>query len=291
MTRRWWSRLFASGRIPGCCTGEGREIGAPLLEVRNLGVSFRGRAILKDVSFAVPAQRLTAVLGPSGAGKSTLLRALNRLLEETEGFTIEGEALLWGRDTLDPAVDPDYLRRCLGLVSQKPVVFPLSIRDNVLFGVKHLRLAPRARWDAIVEEALQAVGLWDEARDRLHETARSLSVGQQQRLCIARALAVRPEALLLDEPTSALDFRAAERIESLLVSLKRRCTLVLVTHDLGQAARLAEHAVYLQPDAAGARVTYTGAVRQLVSSLVREAEAGGPRVPATPFDRAPEPPA
>ncbi len=195
---------------------------------------------LTNVSMAVPANRVTAFIGPSGCGKSTLLRCLNRLNDLVDGARIEGKILLEGNDIYDPEVDVTDLRTRVGMVFQKVNPFPKSIWQNVAFGPELQQVKKRAVLNDIVETSLQGAGLWEEVKDRLHASAFSLSGGQQQRLCIARALAVNPDVLLLDEPCSALDPISTGRIEELLHVLKERLTIVIVTHNMQQAARVSD---------------------------------------------------
>ena len=212
----------------------------PILETRGLTVSAGEHPILRDVHLAVPPRAVTGLIGPSGAGKSTLLRCLNRLVDLVPALRVEGTVLFHGRSVRDGSLHPDDLRVRVGMLFQQPVVFPGSILHNVLFGVRRVGDPRRRDLPAIAEAALREAAVWDEVKDRLRRPAVTLSVGQQQRLCLARALASRPEVLLMDEPTSALDARSARGIEELLGELKARHTLVLVTHDLGQARRVAD---------------------------------------------------
>ena len=210
------------------------------IEVRNLSVSYGGRRILGGISMGLADRKATALIGPSGCGKSTFLRAINRLHETVPDARAEGEVRLDGVDVLGPAMDVVTLRRRVGMVFQKPNPFELSIFDNVAFGPRlHGRPDPAAL-QACVEESLTRAGLWAEVKDRLRDPASGLSGGQQQRLCIARALAVKPEVILLDEPTSALDPAATAHIEELMIDLKRDHAVVLVTHSMTQAARVAD---------------------------------------------------
>jgi len=196
---------------------------------------------LFKVSIEVPRNQVTAFIGPSGCGKSTLLRCLNRLNDLIEGARIEGKILLDGMDIYGPQVDATDLRKRVGMVFQKSNPFPKPIYDNVAYGPRLQGMRNRAALDAIVEESLQNAGLWDEVKDRLHQSALGLSGGQQQRLCIARALAVKPEVLLMDEPCSALDPIATAKIEELFFTLKKDLTVVIVTHNMQQAARVSDH--------------------------------------------------
>jgi phosphate transport system ATP-binding protein len=203
---------------------------------------FYGTAqVLFKVSIEFPPNQITAFIGPSGCGKSTLLRCLNRLNDLIEGARIEGNILLDGMDIYGPQVDTTDLRRRVGMVFQKSNPFPKPIYDNVAYGPRLQGMRNRAALDAIVEESLRGAGLWGEVKDRLHQSALSLSGGQQQRLCIARALAVKPEVLLMDEPCSALDPIATAKIEELFFTLKKDLTIVIVTHNMQQAARVSDH--------------------------------------------------
>jgi phosphate transport system ATP-binding protein len=200
---------------------------------------------VKGVDLVFPANQVTAIIGPSGCGKSTLVRCINRMHEEIPGARAEGRVLLDDRDVYDPAVDVVAVRRTVGMVFQKPNPFPtMSVYDNVAAG---LRLSSRGRGEIRqrVEDALRGAGLWDEAKDRLGEPGIGLSGGQQQRLCIARSLAVAPEVLLMDEPCSALDPIATLRIEELIEELKQRITIVIVTHNMQQAARVADRTAFM----------------------------------------------
>lgn len=217
------------------------------LAVRELGVTVHSKHLLADIQFDVTANTVMGIIGPSGAGKTTLLKCLNRLLDLTPQFRVSGDVLLDGQSIYAPSVDADALRARIGILFQQPVVFPRSICENVLFGVKHLGQAPRADWPETAERVLREVSLWDEVKDRLRDSALRLSVGQQQRLCLARTLATRPEVILMDEPTSALDPRATEAIETLILQLKNQHTIVLVTHNLAQARRVCNELVCLAP--------------------------------------------
>ncbi|MCC6234641.1 MAG: ATP-binding cassette domain-containing protein [Verrucomicrobiales bacterium] len=211
-----------------------------LLEVRGLTVSAGARSILRAVSLRLEARSSWAVVGPSGVGKSTLLRCFNRLVDLTPALRVEGEIRFRGVSVRGADVDVDALRARMGFLFQQPVVFPRSIRENVWFGARRVRGLGRGALEALVERVLVAAGLWEEVKDRLAEPAARLSVGQQQRLCLARALAMEPEVLLLDEPTSALDAHSRALVEDSLQRLRGVCPLVLVTHDLEQARRLTD---------------------------------------------------
>ena len=215
-----------------------------ILRAEKLNVWYGRVHALKDVSVVIPSRRITAIMGPSGCGKSTLLKAFNRLLE-VEGARVEGKVYFHGLDIYSNSVDPYMVRRKIGMVFQKPIPLPMSIYDNVAYGLRVNGVKDKRILDEVVRENLEKVGLWDEVRDRLRDSAFNLSGGQQQRLCIARALAVEPEVILLDEPTSSLDPASTKRIEELLKRLSRDYTIVIVTHDVHQAMRLAEHVVFI----------------------------------------------
>jgi len=216
----------------------------PILRSERLNVWYGRVHALRDVDVIIPSKRITAIMGPSGCGKSTLLKAFNRLLE-VEGARIEGKVYFRGVDIYSGSADPNAIRRKIGMVFQKPIPLPMSIYDNVAYGLRIGGVKDRRVLDKAVRENLEKVGLWEEVRDRLRDSAFNLSGGQQQRLCIARALAVEPEVLLLDEPTSSLDPASTKRIEDLLIRLSRDYTIVVVTHNVHQAMRLAEHVVFI----------------------------------------------
>jgi phosphate transport system ATP-binding protein len=208
------------------------------LKAVNLNFFYGNFQALHDINLEVTEKRITALIGPSGCGKSTFLRTLNRINETVKNARYEGEVLLDGQNVLD--MDVTNLRRRIGMVFQRPNPFPKSIFDNIAYGVKVNGLAGKRPLAEIVEQSLRRAALWDEVKDKLNQSAYGLSGGQQQRLCIARALAVDPEILLLDEPCSALDPIATSKIEDLLFTLKDQCTQVIVTHNMQQAARVAE---------------------------------------------------
>lgn len=215
------------------------------ISIRNLKVSYDGQVALKDINVDIPDGQITVIIGPSGCGKSTLLRCCNRLIDMVEGAQVSGEVLIDGANILDPTVDIISLRKKMGYLAQRPYPLPMSIYDNVAYGPRIHGMKDRQQLKEIVERCLKATSLWSEVKDRLHAPATKLSVGQQQRLCLARALAVGPEALLGDEPTSALDPISAQQVEKRLIELKGEYTIVLVTHILRQAKRLADYAVFL----------------------------------------------
>jgi phosphate transport system ATP-binding protein len=215
------------------------------IAVRALHAGFSGAAVLRGIDIELPDRQVTAVIGPSGCGKSTFVRCLNRMHELTPGATVSGEVQLDGEDVYARGVDPVLLRRRIGMVFQRPNPFPtMSIRENVLSGLRLTGGLDGARSTGVLERALRDAALWDEVKDRLDRPGGSLSGGQQQRLCIARALAVDPEVLLMDEPCSALDPIATARIEDLVHALRERWTVIIVTHNMQQAARVADHTAF-----------------------------------------------
>jgi phosphate transport system ATP-binding protein len=208
------------------------------LEIRDLNTWYSSFQALHGVSMQVPRQRITAIIGPSGCGKSTLIRCLNRMNDLVPGFRAEGEVLFEGQNIYARGIDPVEVRRRIGMVFQKPNPFPKSIYENVAFGARVNGF--KGRMDEIVEKALQQAALWDEVKDLLHKSALALSGGQQQRLCIARALAIEPEVILMDEPCSALDPIATLKIEDLMRDLIASFSIIIVTHNMQQAARVAD---------------------------------------------------
>jgi phosphate transport system ATP-binding protein len=216
---------------------DGRAETETIIETRGLDVYYGDERALQDVDMAIPSRRVTAIIGPSGCGKSTFLRCLNRMNDLVDAATIDGEILLDGTDVYGEAVDPVALRRKIGMVFQQPNPFPKSIYDNVAYG---LRVQNRPVSDRIVQNALRRAAVWDEVKDQLEESALALSGGQQQRLCIARAIAVDPTVILMDEPASALDPVATAKIEALIEELAEDYTVVIVTHNMQQAARISD---------------------------------------------------
>jgi phosphate transport system ATP-binding protein len=231
-----------------------------ILELRNLSAWYGDTLAIKHISMAIKAQSITAIIGPSGCGKSTLIRCLNRMHEVSHRGRVEGCILLDGKDIYAGDVDPVAIRRRIGMVFQKPTPFPtMSIFDNVSAGLRLTRLwSQRKELGEVVEHSLRRAALWDEVKDRLGQSGASLSGGQQQRLCIARALAVEPEIILLDEPCSALDPMATLRIEDLMRDLAENYTIVIVTHNMQQAARVSDMAAFLmmEEDKAGVLIEY-----------------------------------
>ncbi len=225
--------------------GENPPLGRAI-KVESLSAWFGELQALKGVSLYIEANQVTAIIGPSGCGKSTFVRCLNRMHEEVPGARVEGRVFLDGLDIYDPEVDPMEVRRVIGMVFQRPNPFPnMSIFDNVAAGLRLGGVRNRRVLEEEVEKALRMAGLWDEVKDRLHERGSLLSGGQQQRLCIARALAVKPEVLLLDEPASALDPASTLKIEDLVREMKKDLTVVIVTHNMQQAARVSDYTAFL----------------------------------------------
>ncbi|TAK08434.1 MAG: phosphate ABC transporter ATP-binding protein [Candidatus Manganitrophaceae bacterium] len=208
--------------------------------VQKLNVFYGKKQALRDVNMEIPAKAVTAVIGPSGCGKSTFVRCLNRMNDLVPGFRVEGSILYQGKDIYSRGMDVIDVRRKIGMVFQKPNPFPKSIYENIAYGLRIQGVKNKEKIDTVVEESLKKAAIWEEVKDRLPQSALSLSGGQQQRLCIARALAVAPEVLLLDEPTSAIDPIATGRIEELLRELKESYTIVIVTHNMQQAARISD---------------------------------------------------
>ncbi len=215
------------------------------IQIQNLNVTYSGHSALKDVSVKIPKGQITAIMGPSGCGKTTLLKSMNRLLELSDEVKIAGQVLIDGIDIYDPAIDATEVRKKTGLLAQRPFPLPMSIRDNVAYGMKIHKTKRGKEIDRAVQHYLEMAGLWDEVKDRLKSPAARLSIGQQQRLCLARGLAVEPEIILGDEPTSALDPISAQHIEGKLHELKEKYTVVLVTHTLRQARRLADYVIFM----------------------------------------------
>jgi len=217
----------------------------PKIEVKNLNVWYGANHVLKDISMKIPEKRVTAIIGPSGCGKSTFLMTLNRLIDLVNGVRVKGKVLLDGKNIYNPGIDLTELRKKVGMVFQKPNPLPKSIYENIAYGPKIHGVKDRKTLDSIVEKCLRVVGLWDDVKDRLRDSAFELSVGQQQRLCIARALAVKPEVLLMDEPCSALDPTTTRKIEELIQTLKNDYTVVVVTHNMQQANRVSNYTAFL----------------------------------------------
>lgn len=214
------------------------------ITARNLSLWYGENQALHHITMDVPNQNITALIGPSGCGKSTFLKTLNRMNDLVPNVKIEGDIFYRGKNIFDSAVDVNLLRKEIGMVFQKPNPFPMSIYDNVAYGPRTHGITQKARLDEIVEQSLRDAAIWDEVKDRLKKNALGLSGGQQQRLCIARALAVEPSVLLMDEPTSALDPISTSKIEELAMELKKKYTIVIVTHNMQQAVRISDRTAF-----------------------------------------------
>ena len=214
------------------------------IKVEHLNLHFGSHHVLKDINMEIKSNAVTALIGPSGCGKSTFLKTLNRMQDLVSTVKIDGLVTIDGKDIYAKDVDPTLLRKKVGMVFQQPNPFPMSIYDNVAYGPRIHRLKDKKTLDAIVEKSLKDAAIWDEVKDRLKKSALGLSGGQQQRLCIARALAVEPEILLMDEPTSALDPISTTKIEDLMESLKQKYTVIIVTHNMQQAARISDETAF-----------------------------------------------
>ena len=215
-----------------------------VIEAKNLNLWYGAHHALLDVNIEIPEHEITALIGPSGCGKSTFLKTLNRMNDLVEGIRIEGEINYAGQNIYDPSVDTTWLRKQIGMVFQKANPFPMSIYDNVAYGPRTHGIRSKVKLDEIVEESLRGAAIWDEVKDRLKKSALGLSGGQQQRLCIARALAVKPDVLLMDESTSALDPISTSKIEDLAMELKKDYTIIMVTHNMQQAARISDKTAF-----------------------------------------------
>lgn len=235
-----------AGKKPVLAKGKGNRIKNPNdIIIQNVNIYYSGKQAIKDVSMRIEEKKVTAFIGPSGCGKSTLLRNINRMNEEIVGCTFDGRILWKDQNILDKKVDPVSLRRRIGMVFQKPNPFPKSIFDNIAYGPKLLGIRNKKKLAEIVERSLKDAALWEEVKDRLKDSAMGLSGGQQQRLCIARALAVEPDVILMDEPCSALDPIATSKIEDLINELKKQYTVVIVTHNMQQAARISDYTGFM----------------------------------------------
>lgn len=214
-----------------------------IIKAKNMNLWYGDNHALKDINIDIPEKEITAMIGPSGCGKSTFLKSLNRMNDLIEGCRIEGEMTLRGENIYE-GYDVNMLRKCVGMVFQKPNPFPMSIYDNIAYGPRIHGVKSRVKLDEIVESSLRRAAIWDECKDRLKKSALGMSGGQQQRLCIARALAVEPEVLLMDEPTSALDPISTLKIEELAMELREKYTIIIVTHNMQQAARIADRTAF-----------------------------------------------
>jgi phosphate transport system ATP-binding protein len=226
-------------------TAEPLKITDPILDINGLYLYYGNKEALCNISLAIPRKRVTAFIGPSGCGKSTLLRCFNRMNDLIEGIRVVGTINLDGTDINAPDVDVIQLRRRVGMVFQKSNPFPKSIYENIVYGLRIVGIKSKAILDETVETSLRSAALWDEVKDRLHSSALSLSGGQMQRLCIARAIAVNPEVILMDEPCSALDPIATGRVEDLIYELKNEYTVVIVTHNMQQASRVSDYTAFM----------------------------------------------
>ena len=235
-------------------------------EIKDLNLYYGTFHALKSINLNIPSNEITAFIGPSGCGKSTLLKTLNRMNDLVEGCRIEGKVLLDGMNIYEN-MDVNSLRKRVGMVFQKPNPFPMSVYDNIAYGPRTHGIKSKAKLDDIVERSLTDAAIWDELKDRLKKSALSLSGGQQQRLCIARALAVEPEVLLMDEPTSALDPISTSKIEDLAMELKKKYTIIIVTHNMQFAKRVADQVLFLE----AGQITYAGAAHEFF-------EAPNPRI-------------
>ena len=215
-----------------------------IISVQNLNLWYGSNQALYDVSMELSENQITAFIGPSGCGKSTFLKTLNRMNDLVDGVRIQGKILYDGQDIYAPQVDTTWLRKEIGMVFQKPNPFPMSIYDNIAYGPRLQGIRAKVKLDEIVETSLRGAAIWDEVKDRLNKSALGLSGGQQQRLCIARALAVEPKVLLMDEPTSALDPISTSKIEELASELKKNYTIIMVTHNMQQAARISDKTAF-----------------------------------------------
>jgi phosphate transport system ATP-binding protein len=229
----------------------------PIFHLDAVTVSYGDKAAVRDVTFEIARNEITALIGPSGCGKSTLIRCLNRMNDLIPSARLEGSVLYHGQDLYGPEVDAVEVRKRIGMVFQKPNPFPKSIYDNIAFGPKVIGMGPKSM-DELVEHALRRAALWDEVKDKLKQNALSLSGGQQQRLCIARAIAVEPDVILMDEPCSALDPVSTARIEDLMEELKRDYTIVIVTHNMQQAARVSDRTAFFNAEPAEGTGDRTG---------------------------------
>lgn len=215
-----------------------------IISVQNLNLWYGSNQALYDVSMELPENQITAFIGPSGCGKSTFLKTLNRMNDLVDGVRIQGKIFYDGQDIYAPQVDTTWLRKEIGMVFQKPNPFPMSIYDNIAYGPRLQGIRAKVKLDEIVETSLRGAAIWDEVKDRLNKSALGLSGGQQQRLCIARALAVEPKVLLMDEPTSALDPISTSKVEELASELKKNYTIIMVTHNMQQAARISDKTAF-----------------------------------------------
>ncbi|MDR0845613.1 MAG: phosphate ABC transporter ATP-binding protein [Tannerella sp.] len=236
------------------------------IKISNLNVSISNNHILKDVNLEIPDNKITCIIGPSGCGKSTLLKTINRLIDDNENVNVEGQIVVDGEDIYGKKTEITHVRKKLGLLSQRPTPLPMSIFDNISFGCKIHGIRKKKLLVQIVESNLRAAGLWEEVKDRLHSPASSLSIGQQQRLCLARGLAIEPQFILGDEATSALDPISSRHIEDLFLKLKEKYGIILVTHTLRQALRIADYVVFIYLG----KIIETGSAEELFNNPQHE---------------------
>ncbi len=215
------------------------------ISVKSLNVFYGKEQALKNITVEIPVKKITVIIGPSGCGKTTLLKCFNRLIDLIDGIRVSGKVLVDGENIFDSKAEVTQIRKRMGLLSQKPYPLPMSIYDNVAYGPRVHGIKDKTELDKIVEHYLKESSLWNEVKDRLHQPASRLSVGQQQRLCLARGMAVEPEIILCDEPTSALDPKSSQRVEQRFLELKKQYTIIVVTHILRQAKRLADYVIFL----------------------------------------------
>ena len=241
----WKPAPAAAPDTPLAAAGTSAAAAPVKISVRGLNFHYGKFHALKNISIDIPEKRVTAFIGPSGCGKSTLLRTFNRMFEIYPDQRADGEILVDGENILDSREDIARIRARIGMVFQKPTPFPMSIYENIAFGIRLYERLPKSEMDARVEQCLRQAALWDEVKDKLHQSGTSLSGGQQQRLCIARGVAIKPEIILLDEPCSALDPISTARVEELLKELVRDYTVVIVTHNMQQAARASDYTAFM----------------------------------------------
>ncbi len=241
-----WDPMPAADPMPsaGTLLAEGTRAAAPIVQTRGLDLFYGSFQALKNINLDISPRQVTALIGPSGCGKSTYLKTLNRMNDLVESVKITGQILIDGEDIYAPTTDVTLLRKKVGMVFQKPNPFPMSIYDNIAYGPRIHGIRSRQTLDDIIERSLRGAALWDEVKDRLRKSALGLSGGQQQRLCIARALAVEPEILLMDESTSALDPASTLKVEDLMTELKEKYTIIIVTHNMQQAARISDYTAF-----------------------------------------------
>ncbi len=254
---------------PAARPGGAADFADPIVRARTLSLFYGNSQALCDVTMDFPRHQVTALIGPSGCGKSTLLRCLNRMNDLIDGVRTTGSLDFDGENILDPRLDVIELRRRVGMVFQKPTPFPKSIYENVAYGLRIAGVRQRSALDEVVERSLKRAALWEEVKDRLRESALGLSGGQHQRLCIARAIAVNPEIILMDEPCSALDPRSTTRIEDLIAELRGEYTIIIVTHNMQQAARVSDHTAFLYE---GALVEFGSTTEVYTAPRKRETE-------------------